>query len=434
MNSCTLVEQDWPFLLSLLPQNLDEIAQETGAIRRRRAVDSASTLLRLLLAYACCDLSLRETAEWAHQSTLASLSDVALLKRFRNAVSFLGELLTHKLAQNAPLPPVRGEGRLRLIDATAISQSGSRGTDWRVHASFDLQQFRMDALELTSAKSGESLHRFRWQAGEVGVADRGYGSRQGISACKQAGAEIIVRLSLKNCPLQTRAGEPLSLLAVGRGLGETEVADRDVETVPLPKEGLAAVHGRLVVLRKSAAATQAGRKQVAATAKRKGRRPDPEAMEAAGYVFLFTTLCRERFPASAVLELYRFRWQVEVLFRRLKGVLRLGELTAHDPLLARSVLLAKLLAALLGEELCHRWVALSPWGWGTPPSPVLVAAVPCGHQDAAAGDRGGALCGAVGRTGAATRPLLPRSAPSPRLSSRRRPLPASPPAHPALLS
>jgi IS4 transposase len=57
------------------------------------------------------------------------------------------------------------------------------------------------------------------------------------------------------------------------------------------------------------------------------------------------------------LELYRFRWQVELDFKRLKSLLQLGNLTARDPPLARTFLYSKLLAALLLEDLiaCHAW-------------------------------------------------------------------------------
>lgn|GEM_PF-5333078 len=48
-----------------------------------------------------------------------------------------------------------------------------------------------------------------------------------------------------------------------------------------------------------------------------------------------------------------FRWQIELVFERLKSLLRLEELPAKDPDLARTFLYSKLLAALLLEELTH---------------------------------------------------------------------------------
>ena len=60
------------------------------------------------------------------------------------------------------------------------------------------------------------------------------------------------------------------------------------------------------------------------TAKRKQRKPDPEALEMAGYVVVVTTL-QELNPVS-VLGLYRHRWQTELAFRRMKSLLGVGHL------------------------------------------------------------------------------------------------------------
>jgi len=52
--------------------------------------------------------------------------------------------------------------------------------------------------------------------------------------------------------------------------------------------------------------------------------------------------------------LYRLRWQIELAFKRLKGQVRLDDLQAKEPRLARACLLAKLILALLAEGLVDR--------------------------------------------------------------------------------
>src|SRR5438874_4292901 len=116
------INEDWPYLLTLLPDNLDGSAKAFGALLRKRAVGSAEVLLRLAFAYGYCGLSLRGTATWAREAGLATLSDVALLKRLRGAAHWLGHLLATKLAERSALSR---EGwptdlRVRLLDATAL--------------------------------------------------------------------------------------------------------------------------------------------------------------------------------------------------------------------------------------------------------------------------------------------------------------------------
>jgi IS4 transposase len=49
----------------------------------------------------------------------------------------------------------------------------------------------------------------------------------------------------------------------------------------------------------------------------------------------------------AILQLYRLRWQIELLFKRFKSLLGLGDLPAKQRDLARSWMLGKLILALL---------------------------------------------------------------------------------------
>jgi len=71
-------------------------------------------------------------------------------------------------------------------------------------------------------------------------------------------------------------------------------------------------------------------------------------------------MAEEQLPAAQSLDLYRFRWQIEMVFKRLKGLLGLDQLSAKDPHLARSALYAKLLAALLLEDLTGKFLSFSP--------------------------------------------------------------------------
>jgi hypothetical protein len=162
-----------------------------------------------------------------------------------------------------------------------------------------------------------------------------------------------------------------------------------VQTAPA-SDGTAAVPGRLVAVRKSTPAAEAARRRVQAAARKKGRTPDARSLEAADYLFVFTTVAPAVLPAPAVLEVYRFRWQVELAFKRLKSLLALDEMAAQDDALCRLFLCIKLLGALLVEALSHQWVDFSPWGYGWPATAVGLAGVPSGGGDGATGGRSGA--------------------------------------------
>lgn len=365
MDTNIMLEYQWPYLLSFLPSEeaLEQTAREMGAMQRKRGVRSASDLLRLALAYGFCGLTLRQVAAWAQVTEVAEVSDVALLNRLRKAADWLGLIVGIKLAERAPPPLKNTDHRLRLFDATTISRPGSKGTDWRIHLGFDLSTLAIDHVELTDSSGGESLTRFTLRQGEIAIGDRGYAHRKGLQSVIESDANFIVRLNWQNVPLQTSTGRKFDLLNFLRCLPDAKVRAKEIRVAPSAHQGVPPLYGRLVAVRKSEAAAEASRAKVLRERKKKGRTVDPRTLEAAGYVFVLTSLSDEKLTASNVLELYRFRWQVELAFKRLKSLLHLDDLPARDPPLARSFLFAKLLAALLLEDFTERFLAFSPWGY-----------------------------------------------------------------------
>lgn len=363
MDSKVVIEYEWQYLLSFLPSEevLDRTAKESGALVRKRGVSSASVLLRLAMVYGFCGLSLRQTAAWAKVANVADISDVALLKRLRKADSWLGRLLAIKLAERAPPPQKKGSFRVCIVDATTINRPGSKGTDWRVHLGFNLDALAIEHVELTDASGGETFKRFTLGNGEIAIGDRGYAHRAGLRSLVDSGADFLVRLNWQNLPLQTTSGKKFDLLNFLRDLPDAKAKGATVRVAPTKE--IPTMEARLVAVRKSEAAAEISRVKVLRDRSRKCRGLDPRTLESAGYVFVLTSISESVLSDTEVLELYRFRWQVELAFKRLKSLLHLNELPAKDPPLARSFIYAKLLAALLLEDFTDRFLAFSPWGY-----------------------------------------------------------------------
>jgi hypothetical protein len=209
--------------------------------------------------------------------------------------------------------------------------------------------------------------------GEVVLADRGYSTVPGVASVLERHGHVVVRLHWRAFPLLTEVGEPLDIGAALETLGAGEVADWPVA---FRHDGRTFAM-RLIALRKSAAATEREQRKVRREASRKGRRVSAESLKAAAFIVLLTDLPQEVLPTLEALELYRLRWQIEIAFKRLKSLLDLHRLRAKSPALARTYLYAKLIAALLLDDLCERLPALSPWGFPLLPQtrqPLAIAA------------------------------------------------------------
>ena len=154
-NTASLPVDQFSDLLRRLPPDLDldELARQTKAIERPRKLDNGTTLLRLALARGPGGLSLSATPAWATLLGLPSMSDPGVKYRLDKAVAFLNAVMTSQLAAKSAGASVRWAGRiLRACDGTCISKRGSKGTDWRVHAVYDLGRGGFSHLDLTARR------------------------------------------------------------------------------------------------------------------------------------------------------------------------------------------------------------------------------------------------------------------------------------------
>lgn len=360
-----LVDRAWLDVVAWLPKDTDALAFETGALVKRREIRGGLQLLRVAFAYAVLDLSLRSTAAWASAQGVANLSDVAVLKRLTAAPPFLQAVLARLLAAHVGLAPVAPlPWRVRLTDSTTVSHPGSTGADWRVHVGYDPVRATFDAIELTDGKGGEHVGRIQPTAGDLVVGDRGYAHANRLVAARASGAHVLVRVGHSAVPMWTEEGEVFDGLAHARRKRAKAGRPPRVEEVgvQIRGEGGAPCAARLIIVRKSAEATRRDRERINREATRKGKKPTARTLKAAAFTLLLTTVPVTEADATTLAELYRVRWQVELAFKRWKSLLHLDELRAKDPALARTYILAKLIAAVLADTLARSARAFSPWG------------------------------------------------------------------------
>lgn len=373
---------DWEIVMRVLPVGWQDKARELGALRRCREFRDAATLLRVLLIHLADGCSLRETAVRAAEGQLVTVSDVALLKRLRVSgewFRWMGEELIRRWVTPRPVQPLLDAGlRIRVVDGSTVSEPGATGSTWRLHYATRLPSLACEEVHVTEIAVGESLRRFAVAAGDLLIADRGFANRTGVRHVHRHGGAVIVRLNLTNLPLADAEGRPFPLLRHLRTLRAARVGDWAAAAAE-EKKGLQPIAGRVCAIKKSKPAAQRARDKAERESRRRGHQVRPETLEAAGYIFVFTTL-GAHVPARAILEIYRGRWQVELAFKRLKSLLALGHLKKVDPQGAKAWLQGKLLVAILIESLIALAERFSPWGYPIEPeSPSLPVARDLAH-------------------------------------------------------
>lgn len=357
-------EEDWGLLKSFFPAGWEETAEKSGVLKGLRQDKSPEEYLRVVLMHLGCGLSLRETVTRARKARLADLSDVALLKRLRKSRRWLQSLCEALFAEQPHQPELARTPLLRLVDSTLVKEPGQTGSQWRIHYSLQWPGLGCDHFKLTATEgkaTGESLSQCPLRAGDHVLADRGYCRAQDFHYAAAQGAYTLIRLNPNAVRLETAGGRLFPLLRRLSGL--TQTGQTGEWSVLLPLQGASPLPVRLCAIRKNQTATNRALKKLRRKARKNGRTIEPATLRYAAFVMVLTTFPAQDFPTPRVLEYYRFRWQVELLFKRFKQLAQLGHLPKYDQESSKAWLYGKLFVTLLTEKLIAHARAFSPWGY-----------------------------------------------------------------------
>jgi hypothetical protein len=165
------------------------------------------------------------------------------------------------------------------------------------------------------------------RAGELTIADKAFVKLQALREIAQAGGYFLLpwprSLGLWLPPPDGTSGPPQALdLALALPASFSTSALREWPVVQLGARPEAPVV-RVVAFRLNEASASRARAGVREAHRKKGRTPTDAALALAGWLILMTNAPAEKLPTDAVAYLYRVRWQIELVFKQCKSVLRL---------------------------------------------------------------------------------------------------------------
>jgi hypothetical protein len=332
-------------VLAFMPDGWEEKAKELGALVRARKVKTAEELLRLILLYLTAGKSFGGTSALLQMGSGFTLNKVGVWKRVKGSAEWLRWLDEHLCRQGGYLgtQPERLKGKdVRLVDGSIEPVSGKSGRLYNLHYCISLFSLEMKEMLLSEVKDeGEKLSHFKSiTAGQIMVGDRVYGTIQGMEYVRGKGADFILRLRAGAFNVYNQSGEKISLLRGFKGLKRGESAEKTAYY--LSKGEYKPVS--ICVMKKDRSSERAGLERIEKTNRRKhgGKESSPLQSEYNKYVIVATSL-DDSVTAAQILELYRMRWQIELVFKRLKTLFQYNEIPSKLDESARAWFYGKLL-------------------------------------------------------------------------------------------
>lgn len=336
-----------------LPKNLEEQAWRLGAMSRNSGkVRRASDVLRGILAYVLVVRSFRALGGWGVIAGVADLAGTSWRERVQKSGNWLRWLLNEQLRperQEAnPILQKAGYEVIELVDASQLKCVGERGKVFRFHCLYSLCGQQLHQVIVSSAKVAESLMNFCVQKGAVYVHDSAYGYRRTVAAADEAEAYTVTAFYPGSFPMEDEQGKEIVLITWLKGLRAKERAIRS--RAAFFWENGKRYEVRVIALRRTKEQTQREIQRKKKSARKQHRKLQKETIYLAHWLLIVTTLPATDWSDQEVVRLYRARWQIEMLFKRVKQLLQQHRLRARTEEIAKTTVTAIIVSWLLQQE------------------------------------------------------------------------------------
>jgi len=338
----------WEQIEKYLPKGWEAKSRELGAFTRGREIKTPADLLMVNLLHMTAGESFQATSSMLRLTADMSLNKNAVYERINKSAQWLQWLSREICAASGAMvekPEWLGERKVSLVDASDVALRGSQTSDYRMHYVFDLFGFACETFEITTIKEGEKLTRYSFSEKDIVVADRMYCTVQGIEHLRGMKSDFILRCKSKAFILYDSNGGKLDILTKIRHLREWESIGIDCfykmngELRPV----------KICVMKKDKKAiSESKRKLEKKAVRRKGKEVSDETLELNEYIVLATSLDCD---ISKIFELYRARWQIEMVFHRLKSLFGFGKVPSKKPESVKAWFFGKLFLAALCEAI-----------------------------------------------------------------------------------
>jgi hypothetical protein len=337
-------------LIGKMIEGYEEKCVELGIIQRKREIGSPRELMLLNLHHLVNGCSLIEISTLGKLLEIGNFSDVAYMKKFEKCgawFTWISEQVMEQAVINYEKPAYLAKYRVIATDASDILSKGRNAQNYRLHYAVDIFKMCCVYRKVTYQTYGETLKNFDISKGDLVVADRIYGTINGISHCLNSEADYILRLRTNCFKIYDESKKEIDILAEFADLGCEESASITGYVKEYSTGNFISV--RICAKRKSEEAITHSREKLRRRATDKQHKLSPRTEIFNDYTIVATSLPNE-VSDSDIFETYRYRWQIEMYFKRLKSIMNIGDLPKKREDAVLAWLNGKIMVALLIES------------------------------------------------------------------------------------
>lgn len=296
----------------------------------------------------------------------ARISRVALHYRFSaEAVAFMSKCLCFVLQQKfsrlgqIDTKLLRPFGRVLIVDSSSWdvneklravlpgSGGGASAANCKLQAVYDYKRGELQFLDVTAGTLPDNRYTNQLPGmlnkGDLLLIDQGYFKLSMLAAIVAKGAFFLTRFLVRTVVLDPVTQERIDLRKrLSKMGGNAYEMDVLIGGDKMPK-----VPCRLIALRVSEPVANQRRRRLKKEAKKKGRAVSNHHLKMCDWTLLTTNVPQPWLPLEMVRALYTVRWQIELLFKQLKSILRVHQSDTGRENRLRCELYGKLIGAVI---------------------------------------------------------------------------------------
>lgn len=358
------------FVTTFTAEPFRQMARETGWCQRQGKIDPFEFFISLTFGEMS---TARQTLSSQSQSLPEPVSRQGIDQRFTPAaVDYFKAAFAHVLTQTLDGSPTHPQAESLRAHFTALYLLDSTGFDCpaslkdifpscggdaspanvKVLLRYDLITGTLEPLQVLAGKrsdQGQALQAAELlSAGQLQLQDKGFFDSKAWQAAQARGAYLLMPLphflTLWLTADVSEKEAPLDLAAVLKASAENWL---EWPKLMLGTKGHRIPELRLVAFRLSEESASRQRAGLRESMRKQGRVPSAKALELAGWRLLLTNAPVDKLPTRMMSYVYRMRWQVELIFRQMKTVVRVDQARSENPHRVQSEIWARLICAVL---------------------------------------------------------------------------------------